>query len=69
MWSVCSGPGVDLGRYVDVGVGLLLTSAAENFAATMTNDEVAAWNRHFEWLGTLVEKGVSRWPASWRRDQ
>ena len=24
----------------------------------MTNDEVAAWNRHFEWLGTLVEKGV-----------
>lgn len=30
----------------------------ENFAATMTNDEVAAWNRHFEWLGTLVEKGV-----------
>ena len=30
----------------------------ENFAATMTKDEVAAWNRHFEWLGTLVEKGV-----------
>jgi uncharacterized protein YciI len=30
----------------------------ENFAATMTNDEIAAWNRHFEWLGTLMEKGV-----------
>jgi uncharacterized protein YciI len=26
----------------------------ENFAATMTNDEVAAWNRHFEWLASLL---------------
>ena len=30
----------------------------ENFAATMTEDEIAAWNRHFEWLGTMVERGV-----------
>ena len=30
----------------------------ENFAATMTEDEVAAWSRHFEWLGALLEDGV-----------
>jgi uncharacterized protein YciI len=29
----------------------------ENFAATMTNDEVAAWNRHFQWLGGLLDEG------------
>jgi hypothetical protein len=27
----------------------------ENFAATMTDDEVAAWNLHFKWLGGLLE--------------
>jgi uncharacterized protein YciI len=27
----------------------------EHFAATMTDDEVAAWNLHFEWLGRLLE--------------
>jgi uncharacterized protein YciI len=29
----------------------------ENFAATMTDDEVAAWNLHFKWLGGLFEEG------------
>jgi uncharacterized protein YciI len=29
----------------------------ENFAATMTDDEVAAWNLHFKWLGGLLEEG------------
>ena len=29
----------------------------ENFAATMTEDEVAAWNRHFDWLGGLFAEG------------
>ena len=28
----------------------------ENFAATMTDDEVAAWNLHFKWLGGLLEE-------------
>ena len=27
----------------------------ENFAATMTEDEVAAWNLHFQWLGGLLQ--------------
>jgi uncharacterized protein YciI len=27
----------------------------ENFAATMTADEVDAWNLHFRWLGGLFE--------------
>ena len=35
----------------------LLHPPRENFAATMTEDEVAAWNRHFEWLGGLFEEG------------
>jgi hypothetical protein len=26
----------------------------ENFAATMTHDERAAWQRHFEWLRELL---------------
>jgi uncharacterized protein YciI len=30
----------------------------ENLAATMTDDEKAAWNRHFEWLDRLFEAGV-----------
>jgi uncharacterized protein YciI len=29
----------------------------ENFAATMTNDEQLAWNRHFEWLKELLQQG------------
>ena len=29
----------------------------ENFAATMTDDEVAAWNLHFKWLGGLLQDG------------
>jgi hypothetical protein len=29
----------------------------EDFAATMTDDEVAAWNLHFKWLGGLLEEG------------
>jgi uncharacterized protein YciI len=29
----------------------------ENFAATMTDDEVAAWNLHFKWLGGLLDDG------------
>jgi uncharacterized protein YciI len=29
----------------------------ENFAATMTDDEVAAWNLHFKWLGGLLQEG------------
>jgi uncharacterized protein YciI len=35
-----------------------LHAPRENFAATMTNDEVSAWNRHFEWLGGMFEEGV-----------
>jgi uncharacterized protein YciI len=30
----------------------------ENFAATMTDDEVAAWNLHFKWLGGLLQEGL-----------
>lgn len=30
----------------------------ENFAATMTSEEMAAWSRHFEWLGRLLEEGL-----------
>jgi uncharacterized protein YciI len=29
----------------------------QDFAATMTDDEVAAWNLHFKWLGGLLEDG------------
>jgi uncharacterized protein YciI len=29
----------------------------ENFVATMTDDEVAAWNLHFKWLARLLEEG------------
>jgi uncharacterized protein YciI len=29
----------------------------ENFAATMTDDERAVWQRHFEWLGELLTEG------------
>jgi uncharacterized protein YciI len=29
----------------------------ENFAATMTDDERAVWQRHFEWLGELLREG------------
>jgi uncharacterized protein YciI len=29
----------------------------ENFATTMTNDEVSAWNQHFEWLAGLLSEG------------
>jgi uncharacterized protein YciI len=30
----------------------------ENFTATMTEDEVAAWNLHFKWLGGLLQEGL-----------
>jgi uncharacterized protein YciI len=29
----------------------------ENFAATMTDDEQAVWQRHFEWLTELLKEG------------
>jgi hypothetical protein len=30
----------------------------EHFAETMTDEESRAWNRHFEWLGELFQKGI-----------
>ena len=30
----------------------------DNFAVTMTDAEKAVWNRHFEWLQGLFDRGV-----------